>query len=176
MAASARSRFGTCCAVLAAAVWATSAQCAAPNAWRGPAGSWGRVLRPHAVARVGGVSGGVLLRLSGGEGEGDTDEGNLRFEVGERILARTPDGWRPGTIVQLRYREPDWPEEHNAAPYQIELDSGARLGALSCMLRDAQTCDCSARAHSNLELRQCSRKRGFQPSPSLPRSLSVPSR
>lgn len=62
----------------------------------------------------------LKVRLRGGSEE----EAGLRFKVGDRILAKTADGWRPGTVVHLFYREPEWPQEHKPAPYQIELDSG----------------------------------------------------
>ena len=67
------------------------------------------------------VGASLRTRLRGGS---DVQAADLRFKVGDRILARTADGWRPGAVVRLFYKEPDWPEEHKPAPYQIELDSG----------------------------------------------------
>lgn len=46
---------------------------------------------------------------------------SLRFKVGDRVLAKTLQGWRGGTISALQYREPEWPVD-KVAPYQIELD------------------------------------------------------
>ena len=34
----------------------------------------------------------------------------LRFKVGDRVIANTDDGTCAGTVVKLHYREPDWPE------------------------------------------------------------------
>jgi hypothetical protein len=61
----------------------------------------------------------------------DNDDGDalpqLRFEVGQRVFCRVgPDpttGWAPGTVVQLWYREPNWPNG-SWAPYKIKLDDG----------------------------------------------------
>lgn len=47
----------------------------------------------------------------------------LRFKVGDRVIANTDEGACAGTVVQLNYREPDWPKDV-IAPYQIELDEG----------------------------------------------------
>ena len=47
----------------------------------------------------------------------------LRFKMGDRVLAKTThDGWVPGTIVELYYREPAWPADMDDAPYKIQLD------------------------------------------------------
>ena len=53
------------------------------------------------------------MRLRGGS--------DCRFQVGDRVLAKTDQGWRGGTIYALQYREPEWPAD-KVAPYQIELD------------------------------------------------------
>ena len=53
------------------------------------------------------------MRLRGGS--------DSRFQVGDRVLAKTDQGWRGGTIYALQYREPEWPAD-KVAPYQIELD------------------------------------------------------
>lgn len=34
----------------------------------------------------------------------------LRFKVGDRVIANTDDGACAGTVVKVHYREPDWPE------------------------------------------------------------------
>ena len=79
-----------------------------------------------AVAMAPGVCQTILAvcRLRGGS---DTPPEVFRFKVGDRVAARTADGWRPGTVVQVKYREPDWPEEQ-FAPYQIELDQVIEQG------------------------------------------------
>jgi len=69
-----------------------------------------------------------LARLRGGGLADEHAEPPLRFGAGDRIMAKTPVGWRPGSIVQLRYREDGWPED-KTAPYQIELDDGALIYA-----------------------------------------------
>ena len=62
------------------------------------------------------------------------DEGmpQLRFEVGQRVLCRIgPDpvtGWAAGTIIQLWYREPNWPGG-SWAPYKIKLDDNRHIFA-----------------------------------------------
>lgn len=53
----------------------------------------------------------------------------LRFDVGTRVICRVgPTGWLPGQIVQLWYREAQWPEGA-LAPYQIRLDDGREIFA-----------------------------------------------
>ena len=53
----------------------------------------------------------------------------LRFTVGERVRCRVSQSeWAPGCVVQLWYREPDWPEGQQA-PYQVELDDGGLIFA-----------------------------------------------
>ena len=53
-----------------------------------------------------------------------------RFGVGARVEAFTGDGlrdgWSPGEVVGLNYREPDWAADQ-IAPYQIRLDEGGEL-------------------------------------------------
>mmetsp|Transcript_4795 Transcript_4795/g.10158 ORF Transcript_4795/g.10158 Transcript_4795/m.10158 type:complete len:267 (+) Transcript_4795:82-882(+) len=48
-----------------------------------------------------------------------------RFTEGAKVEAFTGDGpndgWSPGTVVGINYREPEWPPEE-VAPYQILLD------------------------------------------------------
>lgn len=48
--------------------------------------------------------------------------------VGDQVSAKTTEGWRPGTVVQVYYREPNWPPG-KVAPYQIKLDSGGLIYA-----------------------------------------------
>ena len=56
----------------------------------------------------------------------------LRFQVGQRVQCRVgPDpvtGWAAGKIIQLWYRESNWPEE-TWAPYKIQLDDGRNIFA-----------------------------------------------
>ena len=57
---------------------------------------------------------------------------NLRFKVGDRVECRIGSdpvtGWASGTIDQLWYRKPDWPE-NLWAPYKIKLDNGTNIYA-----------------------------------------------
>ena len=58
-----------------------------------------------------------------------TARAGLRFTVGERVRCRVSQSeWAPGCVVQLWYREPDWPEGQQA-PYQVELDDGGLIFA-----------------------------------------------
>lgn len=51
-------------------------------------------------------------------------EGGLRYTTGAEVLCRTSkNGWTKGTIVNLNYREPDWPKEQ-IVPYLVELSDG----------------------------------------------------
>ena len=53
----------------------------------------------------------------------------LRFTVGTKVLCRVgPQDWAPGTIIQLWYREPQWPNG-SFAPYKIKLDNGSDIFA-----------------------------------------------
>ena len=56
----------------------------------------------------------------------------LRFEQGAKVLCRIgPDAakdWAPGTVIQLWYREANWPEG-SFAPYKIKLDDGRDIFA-----------------------------------------------
>ena len=51
--------------------------------------------------------------------------GDLRFVVGSRVECRIGEdpvtGWAAGAVVQLMYREANWPEGV-CAPYQVQLD------------------------------------------------------
>jgi hypothetical protein len=62
----------------------------------------------------------------------DTDLPELRFNLGQRVECRIgPDpvtGWSTGTIIELWYRDEDWPEG-SYAPYKIELDDGRAIFA-----------------------------------------------
>lgn len=50
-------------------------------------------------------------------------EGNLRFRVGDYVECMMgEDQWGTGRIVKLYHREPGWPSDRPAAPYQIKLD------------------------------------------------------
>mmetsp|Transcript_4292 Transcript_4292/g.7195 ORF Transcript_4292/g.7195 Transcript_4292/m.7195 type:complete len:364 (+) Transcript_4292:43-1134(+) len=49
-----------------------------------------------------------------------TKDPSLRFGVGDCVECKTPDGWEPGHVSQLHYREPGWPA-NQSAPYQIRL-------------------------------------------------------
>jgi len=53
----------------------------------------------------------------------------LRFDVGTSVLCRVgAENWAPGQVVQLWYREPNWPEGA-FAPYKIKLDDGRDIFA-----------------------------------------------
>jgi hypothetical protein len=62
----------------------------------------------------------------------DYDLPPLRFEVGQRVACRVGrdpvNGWAPGRISQLWYRERTWPANALAA-YKIELDDGRNIYA-----------------------------------------------
>jgi len=49
-----------------------------------------------------------------------------RFGVGTRVLCNVQGGFRPGTIVRLRYSEPGWPPG-KIVPYQVQLDEGPKI-------------------------------------------------
>ena len=57
---------------------------------------------------------------------------NLRFNVGQKVQCRIAQdpvtGWADGTIIQLWYREPTWPE-NSIAPYKVLLDDGRKIFA-----------------------------------------------
>jgi hypothetical protein len=57
---------------------------------------------------------------------------NLRFEMGSRVECRIGEdpvtGWAAGEVVQLMYREDNWPPGV-CAPYQIQLDDGRLIFA-----------------------------------------------
>jgi len=70
----------------------------------------------------------------GGCGGRDADEEHtpkqLRFQVGSRVVCATGEGWLPGTVVGLYYREENWPAQQPDAPYQVQLDGeGAMIFA-----------------------------------------------
>lgn len=46
------------------------------------------------------------------------------FAIGDRVVCNTDDGWKEGVVVDLNYREDDWPEDRPPAPYQVELTDG----------------------------------------------------
>lgn len=53
----------------------------------------------------------------------------LRFEVGTDVLCRVgPTNWAPGKVLQLWYRENEWPEGV-FAPYKIRLHDGRDIFA-----------------------------------------------
>lgn len=45
----------------------------------------------------------------------------LRFKIGDCVLANVVHKWLPGVIVKTNYRESHWPE-NRVSPYQILLD------------------------------------------------------
>lgn len=45
----------------------------------------------------------------------------LRFKIGDRVLANVDYMWLPGTIIDTHYREPWWPTDE-IKPYQILID------------------------------------------------------
>lgn len=65
--------------------------------------------------------------MIGMNGNGEMQE--LRFDVGTHVLCRVgPTDWAPGRIIQLWYREPNWPE-YVFAPYKILLEDGRSIFA-----------------------------------------------
>jgi len=53
----------------------------------------------------------------------------LRFHIGMFVLCRVgPTDWAPGKVIQLWYREPNWPQG-SFAPYKIKLDDGREIYA-----------------------------------------------
>ena len=53
----------------------------------------------------------------------------LRFEVGTKVQCRVgPQDWAPGEVIQLWYREAQWPAG-SFAPYKIKLDNGSDIFA-----------------------------------------------
>jgi len=53
----------------------------------------------------------------------------LRFDVGQEVMCRVgATDWSPGRVIQLWYREPNWPEGA-FAPYKIRLDDGRDIFA-----------------------------------------------
>ena len=56
----------------------------------------------------------------------------LRFDVGTKVFCRigpnAETDWAPGTIIQLWYREGNWPPG-SFAPYKIKLDDGRDIYA-----------------------------------------------
>ena len=58
----------------------------------------------------------------------DGVEKQLRFKVGDRIIANTEDGTEAGVIIVLHYRYHGWPKLI-VAPYQIQLDDGTLIFA-----------------------------------------------
>lgn len=59
----------------------------------------------------------------------------LRFMEGDRVKCwvSAPGGsaWEEGVVVACGYRENTWPANHPAAPYEVKLDIGGNVFALS---------------------------------------------
>jgi hypothetical protein len=53
---------------------------------------------------------------------------NLRFSVGDKVECQTNDGYLPGKVVKLRFRDEYMPAGV-IAPYQIALDNGELIWA-----------------------------------------------
>lgn len=51
-----------------------------------------------------------------------------RFAVGHRVKCLTCDGWKPGAVKRICYREAGW-GNRPTAPYQVILDNGALIYA-----------------------------------------------
>lgn len=51
-----------------------------------------------------------------------------RFTIGQRVKCLTSDGWAPGEVKQIWYRESSW-RNQPSAPYQIILDDGTLIYA-----------------------------------------------
>lgn len=66
----------------------------------------------------------------GEEAEWPPDEPiELRFYIGMFVLCRVgPTDWAPGKVLQLWYREPNWPPG-SFAPYKIKLADGREIYA-----------------------------------------------
>jgi len=61
--------------------------------------------------------------------DGDDEPIELRFQVHDLVQCRVgPTTWAPGQIVQLWYREPQWPVG-SFAPYKIRLNDGRDIFA-----------------------------------------------
>eukprot|EP00636_Phaeomonas_parva_P008857 CAMPEP_0118868464 /NCGR_PEP_ID=MMETSP1163-20130328/11942_1 /TAXON_ID=124430 /ORGANISM="Phaeomonas parva, Strain CCMP2877" /LENGTH=414 /DNA_ID=CAMNT_0006803145 /DNA_START=64 /DNA_END=1308 /DNA_ORIENTATION=- len=52
----------------------------------------------------------------------------LRFKIGDRVQCNTSNGWVPGVVKKLMYREANMPPGM-CVPYQVRLDSGAMVFA-----------------------------------------------
>ncbi|GFH57898.1 hypothetical protein CTEN210_14374 [Chaetoceros tenuissimus] len=56
----------------------------------------------------------------------------LRFDVGDKVECRVgadeATGWAKGEVIQLWYREKQWPED-TFAPYKVKLDNGKQIFA-----------------------------------------------
>jgi len=55
----------------------------------------------------------------------------LRFEIGTKVLCRVgpnPEDWLPGEVIELWYKEPNWPPD-SFAPYKIKLENGSNIFA-----------------------------------------------
>lgn len=73
----------------------------------------------------------------------------LRFEVGDRVscnVGGTAAGpWEAGSVLELNFREPAWPEEVPTAAYHVASDDGARPPARCAPTAAAwQRCCCSS--------------------------------
>ncbi|KAL7569887.1 hypothetical protein ACA910_008554 [Epithemia clementina (nom. ined.)] len=54
---------------------------------------------------------------------------DLRFSVGQHVLCRVgPTDWEAGQVIELWYREPNWPPD-SFAPYKIRLEDGRNIYA-----------------------------------------------
>lgn len=64
--------------------------------------------------------------------EEEIDRPQLRFQVGQKVECKiAPDpvtGWASGVVIQLWYREANWPP-NSWAPYKIQLDDGRNIFA-----------------------------------------------
>lgn len=58
----------------------------------------------------------------------EQEQPELRFAVGTRVECKI-GSWMQGTVVKQWYREPTWPPDKKAAPYQVKLDSGPTIFA-----------------------------------------------
>lgn len=83
------------------------------------------------------ASGARCLKVSASGITGEArPETSLRFLEGDRVRCRVeaPGGttaWEEGTIVALWYRDKCWPRSFPGAPYEIKLDIGQLVYALS---------------------------------------------